>query len=56
VQLEPWLMITAFASGLGGSVIGFWFGFKAGRKWGEAAGIKWANEQLREATRQMRRL
>lgn len=47
--------ITAFASGLLGSLIGFWFGFKAGRKWGEADGIAWSTQRLEEARQQMAR-
>lgn len=47
--------ITAFASGLLGSLVGFWFGFKAGRKYGEADGVAWAAQRLEEARQQMQR-
>ena len=46
------IWITAFSAGLLGSMIGYWFGFKAGAKWGEADGIKWARERLEGRLRQ----
>ena len=43
--------VTSFSAGLLGSMIGYWFGFKAGKKWGEADGIKWARERLEDVNR-----
>lgn len=52
---QGWIWITAFSSGLLGSMIGFWYGFKAGRRWGEADGVAWATERLRQARQEMKR-
>lgn len=47
--------IAVVVSGVLGSLIGFYWGWRCGRKYGEADGVAWAAQRLEEARQQMQR-
>jgi hypothetical protein len=51
-----WLeFIIPAASVLLGYALGFWQGWTAGKKWGEADGVRWARKRLEEMNDRVRR-
>ena len=49
------MFLAAFLSGCIGAMVGFYWGWKCGRKYGEAEGVKWATERIKEASQMMKR-
>jgi hypothetical protein len=48
---ETVIWITAFCGVLAGYLLGFWHGWRQGKKWGEADGVRWARERLEDQNR-----